>query len=116
MCARSTHQQPPSPLDAYVARFLRSLDRLPDGYSPVVESADVAEACDVVPAFVEALFVSARTRGFIQPFRAKSAKGRYRWQVSNRGQKWLAARAQGDRPTEPERVEAGGGSMGDHQA
>ena len=113
MCARSTHQQPPSPLDAYVASFLRSLNRLPDGYSPVVDAADVAAACDVVPAFVEALFVSARTRGFIQPFRAKRAKGRYRWQVSSRGHKWLAARAEGDRSTEPERVEAGG-SPGGH--
>ena len=108
MCARSCHQQPPSPLDAYVAGFLRSLDQLPDGYSPVVVAASVAEACDVVPAFVEALFVSARTRGFIQPYRAKSAKGRYRWQVSSRGHKWLAGRVEGDQSAESQRVEGGG--------
>ena len=109
MCARSSHHQPPSPLDAFVAGFLRSLDQLPDGYSPVVDAASVAEACEVVPAFVEALFVSARTRGLIQPFRSKGAKGRYRWQVSSRGHKWLAARSEGGQRTEPERTDAGGG-------
>ena len=113
MCARSSHQQPPSPLDAYVGSFLHSLDQLPDGYSPAVDAASVAEACDVVPAFVEALFVSARTRGFIQPFRAKSAKGRYRWQVSSRGHKWLAARADGNQAAQPDRTEAGS-SLGGH--
>jgi hypothetical protein len=92
MSARGSHVQPPSPLDAYLARFLGCLARYPDGYSPVADVEQVATECELDPAFAEALFVSARARGLIEPFRAKGAKGRYRWKVSGRGTKWLAAR------------------------
>src|SRR5688572_28788960 len=84
--------QAPSPLDAYLAPFLNSLTAMPDGFSPTVDSASVAQQVEVLPDFVDALFVSARTRGLIEPFRAKNARGRFRWQVSHRGRVWLAAR------------------------
>ncbi len=92
MCARSSHVQPPSPLDPFLAQFLRCLHDLPEGFSPIADAERVADACAVDPAFVEALFVSARTRGLIEPFRSKGARGRYRWKVSRRGEHWLALR------------------------
>jgi hypothetical protein len=92
MSARSDNIQPPSPLDDFLARFLRCLGRLPDGFSPIADGQRVANECGLVPEFVEALFVSARTRGLIEPFRARGAKGRYRWKVSGRGDRWLATR------------------------
>jgi hypothetical protein len=82
--------QAASPLDAFLARFLDSLAGLPDGFSPTVDAEVVAMHVDVLPAFVDALFVSARTRGLIEPFRSKNARGRYRWHVSSRGRAWLA--------------------------
>jgi hypothetical protein len=91
MPTRSLNQAA-SPLDAFLARFLACLvDRL-DGFSPTVDGSVVAQAMEVQPAFIDALFVSARTRGLIEPFRAKNARGRYRWQVSTRGRAWLARR------------------------
>lgn len=95
MSASSANAQPPSPLDDFLARFLRCLRQLPDGFSPIADGPRVADDCAFVPAFVEALFVSARTRGLIEPFRVRGAKGRYRWQVSRRGGSWLDARDDG---------------------
>ena len=95
MSSPSANAQPPSPLDDFLARFLRCLTQLPDGFSPIADASQVANECALVPAFVEALFVSARTRGLIEPFRARGAKGRYRWQVSRRGSNWLDARESG---------------------
>src|SRR5688500_18828898 len=95
MSAPSATDQPPSPLDDFLARFLRCLNRFPNGYSPIADAPRVADDCAIVPAFAEALFVSARTRGLIEPFRARGAKGRYRWQVSRRGSSWLDAREVG---------------------
>ena len=92
MSARSAKPQPASPLDGFLDRFLRCLEHLPDGFSPIADSARVADDCSLVPAFVDALFVSARTRGLIEPYRSKGARGRYRWKVSGRGRGWLAAR------------------------
>jgi hypothetical protein len=85
--------QAASPLDTFLARFLECLAARPDGFGPIVDGPTVAQQLEVLPAFVDALFVSARTRGLIEPFRAKSARGRYRWQVSNRGRVWLTGRA-----------------------
>src|SRR5687767_15822315 len=84
--------QPTSPLDDFLAQFLRCLNQLPNGFSPIADAPRVATDCALVPAFVETLFVSARTRGLIEPFRVRGAKGRYRWQVSRRGSNWLNAR------------------------
>lgn len=92
MSARSAKPQPASPLDGFLDRFLRGLEQLPDGFSPIADAERIADACSLTPAFVDALFVSARTRGLIEPFRSRSAKGRYRWKVSGRGKGWLSAR------------------------
>ena len=91
MPARSGFQTA-SPLDAYLARFLACLIDLPDGFSPTGDATAVAQRVDVLPPFVDALFVSARTRGLIEPFRSRSSRGRYRWQISNRGRAWLSNR------------------------
>jgi hypothetical protein len=82
--------QTTSPLDAYLVRFLDCLVAMPDGFSPTGDATAVAHQVDILPAFVDTLFVSARARGFIEPFRSRRARGRYRWQVSNRGRTWLA--------------------------
>jgi hypothetical protein len=93
--------QTASPLDGYLVGFLDCLAALPDGFSPAGDAAAVAQRVDVLPEFVDALFVSARTRGLIEPFRSKNSRGRYRWQVSNRGRAWLAGRTAGSPGTDP---------------
>jgi hypothetical protein len=97
MCARSSLPQPDSPLDSFLARFLGNVARLPDGFSLISDATRIAEVCEVEPAFVEALFVSARTRGLIEPHRSKGSRGRYRWTLSARGTNWLSSRS--DQPS-----------------
>lgn len=80
---------PPSPLDGFLEAFLRQIRDLPDGYAPVSSARAIAASFDWPPAFAEALFTSARGRGLLEPYRARGARGRVRWQVSARGRKWL---------------------------
>ena len=86
-----------SPAVRFLARFLGSVAGLQDGFSPISDATRIAEICEVEPAFVEALFVSARTRGLIEPYRSKGSRGRYRWTLSARGTTWLASRS--DQPS-----------------
>lgn len=77
----------PSPLDASLRRLLTVVRGLNDGFVPGAESSDVARALDVPEAFVEALFVSARTRGLLKP--NYLGRGRLRWTVSATGERFL---------------------------
>ena len=81
----------PSPLDPFLGPFLRELGTLAEGYAPASHGPKVAASLDWPPAFCEAVFASARGRGMLEPFRAKGARGRARWRVSNRGILWLSA-------------------------
>lgn len=82
-----------SPLDPFLGSFLRELSELADGYSPTSHGGPVAARLDWAPAFVEAMFTSARARGLLEPYRAKGARGRARWRVSERGRTWLMTRS-----------------------
>lgn len=79
----------PSPFDPYLVLFLRGIDGLPDGFAPTSHAATICAALDWPPAFAEALFVSARARGLLEPYAARGPRGRSRWQVSPRGRGWL---------------------------
>ncbi len=89
MTSTRTPSTPPSPLDPFVGCFLREIGVLVDGYAPVAHSLVVAEALDWQPAFAEAIFISARARGFVEPYRGVGRRKRSRWQLSGRGQAWL---------------------------
>ncbi len=93
MTIRSDEAQPqsPSPLDGHLRRFLGFLDGLATGFGPTTDQAAAATACDVSVPFVEVLFTSARIRGLIEPFQPRGARGRYRWRVSPRGDRWQSA-------------------------
>lgn len=93
MSARSALPQPPSPLDPFLSTLLAHLGTLPEGFSPTTDLAAIGEACDVPPAFVEALLTSARTRGLVEVFRPRGGKGRYRWRVSQLGFEWRSTRS-----------------------
>lgn len=80
-----------SPLDPFVSPFLRYVATLSDGYAPNSHGRVIADHLDWPPAFVEAVFASARVRGLLEPHYGKRSRGRVRWQVSAEGQSWLAA-------------------------
>ncbi len=93
MSSKPAAPQPASPLDAFLARFLRHLADLGTGYSPASHARAAADATELPPPFLEALFTSARARGLIEPFRSPHARGRTRWRLSPRGRAFLAIKA-----------------------
>ena len=87
----ATTTTPRSPLDGFLEPFLRQIRDLPDGYSPASHGRAIAASLDWPPAFAEALFVSARGRGFVEPYRGRGTRARARWQISARGRDWLGS-------------------------
>ncbi len=83
----------PSPLDASLRRLLTVVRQLGDGFTPGPQTANVARELDVPEAFIEALFVSARTRGLLKPIYL--GRGRSRWTVSATGDRFVES---GERP------------------
>lgn len=77
----------PSPLDASLRRLLAVIRDMSDGFALGAQTAEVARTLDVPDAFIEALFVSARTRGLLKPIYA--GRGRVRWTVSATGDRFL---------------------------
>lgn len=86
---------PASPLDPFLGPFLRQLDAQIGGYAPASHGARVAASLGWAPAFVEAVFVSARARGLIEPYRGGGARARARWALSARGRIWAEGPARG---------------------
>jgi len=93
MVMRPYEPQAPSPLDLHLRSFLEHLTTLPGGFAPATDGASLATACGVPAPFVDVLFTSAKTRGLIEPFQPRGARGRYRWRVSARGERWRTERA-----------------------
>jgi hypothetical protein len=79
-----------SPLDPLVRAFLQFVLEEAPGFSPTSRArvAVVAASLDVPPELVDALFVSAKSRGFLQPI--PHGRVRIRWQVSAAGRAFLA--------------------------
>jgi hypothetical protein len=72
--------------------FLRHIQTLTQGFAPGVQSRELAEIADVPDALIDAVFVSARMRGLIEPdFTARSK--RTRWKVSARGTSFIDSAA-----------------------
>lgn len=88
MGTRPYESQAPSPLDASLRAFLGHVATLDGGFAPTTDAGSAATACGVPFPFIEALFTSARIRGLIEPFQPRGARGRYRWRVSARGERW----------------------------
>lgn len=87
----------PSPFDPFLGDFLAQLRLLPEGYTPVAGRDSVASALEWPPAFVEAVFTSARARGYVEPSWTRGSRGRSRWQVSSKGTDWLNTHFANDR-------------------
>lgn len=79
----SEHAPRRSPLDPFLAQFLREVQTRDSGYQPGLESTEVAAALDVPRAFVNALFTSAQTRGLLKPIYGRGST--VRWAVSPTG-------------------------------
>jgi hypothetical protein len=77
----------PSPLDPALRRLLEYVQTLDNGFTPGTQTTEVARELDVPEAFVEALFVSARTRGLLKPI--YPGRGRLRWTVSATGDRMV---------------------------
>lgn len=80
---------PASPLDPFLGPFLHQLDAQTGGYAPASHGAHVAAALGWAAPFAEAVFVSARARGLIEPYRGGGARARTRWALSARGRAWV---------------------------
>lgn len=103
MTLRATRPTPCSPLDPFLEPFLRHLDERTEGYAPAAHGVAAAAALGWPPAFVEAVFVSARARGLLEPYRDRGARGRARWALSARGRAWVEREAE-DVGADPARI------------
>jgi hypothetical protein len=79
---------PLSPLDRFIASFLRAVRDLPNGYMPGPQSKTLAADLDMQREFVDALFTSARTRGLLKP--AYGRGSRIHWKLSDSGLQFLS--------------------------
>lgn len=87
-----------SPLDSFLVTFLEMVQQRETGYVQGPQARRLAERMGVQPAFVEALYVSARMRTLLVP--AYRQGGRMHWQVSALGTA-LIKRHQGQPQAEP---------------
>ena len=78
---------PPSPLDQVMTAFLGYIQLQPAGFVTGVQTREAAASVDIPESLVDAIFVSARTRGLIGP--DFNARGRTRWIVSRKGHAFL---------------------------
>jgi len=101
---RTATPQKPSPLDAFLRRFLRAVAAQERGFSPIGDAATTAAEMGCEPAFVDALFTSARARGLIEPLWGRGVRARNRWRLSARGDQWIADQSVSDAET-PETAE-----------
>jgi len=76
-----------SPLDSFLVTFLQHVRQGETGYVQGPQATRLAERMEVQPAFVEALYVSARMRTLIKP--AYRQGGKMHWQVSELGEAFL---------------------------
>ncbi len=78
-----------SPLDPLLIEFLRIVAAAQPGFSATSRRVVVAAAkvIDVPPELVDALFISARSRGFIKT--ESYGRRRMRWQLSPAGEVFL---------------------------
>ena len=89
-----TNQSPASPLDPIMVVFLEYVQSLASGFAPGVQSREAASSAGVPDALIDAVFVSARTRGLIgRDFNAKP-RTRTRWIVSPRGRDFIIKRTE----------------------
>jgi len=89
MQQRSDREPRPSPFDQFVLDFLTEIDRMEDGFVPGSGRSVIAEALEWPAEFAEAVFTSAKMRGFIENYRGRGRTVRPRWHVSQRGRSWL---------------------------
>lgn len=78
-----------SPLDPLIHSFLRFVQEESSGFSPTARASvdTVADRLEVPPELIDALFTSARSRGFLRP--VPYGRVRIRWQVSSAGRDFL---------------------------
>jgi hypothetical protein len=81
----------PSPLDPFLAAFLKEIEARGGGYQPGPDTTAIAERLDMPRAFVEGLLTSARTRGLVKPMYGRGNK--VRWNVSPSGARLMQARS-----------------------
>lgn len=74
---------PPSPLDQSLTTFLTAIEAIDKGYLPGPDANTLAAELDVPRAFIDMLFVSARTRGLLKPSYGRGSK--IVWHVSPAG-------------------------------
>ena len=96
-----------SPLDPFLRPFLERVAAMEGGYSPTSHGPTVADALGWPPAFVEAVYTSARAQGLLEPVRTRGGRGRNRWSVSRHGAAWLTEPAATDeQPADDEHPDA----------
>lgn len=74
-----------------MVEFLEYVQSLSAGFAPGAQSRDAATFAGVPDALIDAVFVSARTRGLIRP--DFTIRSRTRWIVSTRGQEFMSLRS-----------------------
>jgi hypothetical protein len=90
--------QPGSPLDPFLVQLLNGIASNADRLNPTRGHVELARLTGLNPSFIEALIVSARTRGLLQTIHVTGSRGRVAFQVSSRGRAWLAQHQSGEEP------------------
>ena len=68
-----------SPLDPFLIQLLVRLHFFEDGFAHGADSMQVAADLDWPSDFLEVVFTSARSRGFLVPVHPPGRRGRVRW-------------------------------------
>jgi hypothetical protein len=90
--------QPGSPLDPFLVQLLERIASNADRLNPTRGHVELARLTGFNPSFVEALIVSARTRGLLQTVHVQGSRGRVAFQLSSRGRAWLAQHQEAEEP------------------
>ena len=87
----TSNKPPSSPLDPAMTAFLAYVASERRGFAAGSQSKDAAQSTDLPEALIDAVFISARTRGLIAP--DYESRGRTRWVISGKGKDFLAQHA-----------------------
>ncbi|MDQ3044236.1 MAG: hypothetical protein M3R06_03660 [Chloroflexota bacterium] len=68
-----------SPLDRFLVQFLLRVHGLKGGFAPSADANQLATDLDWPRDFLDAIFTSARSRGFLIPAQPPGQRGRVRW-------------------------------------
>jgi len=85
--------QPPSPLDPFLAEFLAEVASFPNGYRHSTDRLELMRRFGWNDAFIDAIYTSAQKRRFFDLYNSGSGRGAPRLQLSKRAMQFLESQS-----------------------